>query len=78
MTGWRPTAALVRLVTLAFVPLVAGLLSGRPDVLVLAVPFVLGGALASVRRPSGIPTVRIEAPTSKRASVRVAPTTETM
>jgi len=63
VTGWRPTAALVRLVTLAFVPLVAGLLSGRPDVLVLAVPFVLGGALASVRRPSGIPTVRIEAPT---------------
>lgn len=63
MTGWRPTAALVRLVTLAFVPLVAGVLSGRPDVLVLAVPFVLGAAMASIRRPGAVPTVRIDAPT---------------
>lgn len=62
MTGWRPTAALVRLVVLAFVPLVAGLLSGRPDVLVLAVPFVLVGALAFLRRPVAVPTMRIEAP----------------
>jgi uncharacterized protein (DUF58 family) len=62
VTGWRPTAALVRVVVLGFVPLVAGLLSGRADVLVLAVPFVIGGALAAQRRPRVRPTVRLEAP----------------
>jgi len=78
VTGWRPTAALVRLVTLAFVPLVAGLLSGRPDVLVLAVPFVLGGALASMRRPDAFPSVRIEAPTEPLTEHTEIPVTVTV
>jgi uncharacterized protein (DUF58 family) len=62
VTGWRPTAGLTRVVALGFVPLVAGLLSGRPDVLALAVPFVIGGALAAQRRPGARVTVRVAAP----------------
>lgn len=78
MTGWRPTAALVRIVTLAFVALIAGLLTGRADVLVLAVPFVLGGALASIRRPGAVPTVRIDAPTDTLTEHTEVPVTVTV
>lgn len=78
MIGWRPTAALVRLVMLAFVPLVAGLLTGRPDVLVLAVPFVLAVALASIRRPGPVPVARIDVPTEPLTEHTQVPVTVTV
>jgi len=52
VTGWRPTAALVRAVlTCASASMVAVLL-GRPDLLVLAAPFGLAAALALAHAPT--------------------------
>ncbi|PWR05339.1 DUF58 domain-containing protein [Micromonospora acroterricola] len=57
--GWAPTWALGRAVLLAGLLLVAGVLLGRVDLIVLAAPFALGTAYALRRRPSALPQVWI-------------------
>ncbi len=56
-TGWRPTAALTRagLVSATLAAAAVGL--GRPDLLVLAAPFVVHAAAVVVRRPVAEPVV---------------------
>ena len=53
--GWRPTTALVRagLVSATFAAVAVGF--GRPDLLVLATPFVVHTAATLVRRPTRVP-----------------------
>ncbi|MFF4876509.1 DUF58 domain-containing protein [Micromonospora sp. NPDC000668] len=58
-TGWAPTWALSRAVLLAGLLLVAGVLLGRVDLIVLAAPFALGTAYALRRRPTALPQVWI-------------------
>ena len=55
--GWRPTAALVRsaLVSVAFAAV--AVVGGRPDLLVLAVPFLVHAVAVVVRRPERSPRV---------------------
>jgi uncharacterized protein (DUF58 family) len=55
--GWRPTASLTRasLASTAFT--VAAILTGRPDLLVLAAPLAVHAVAALVRRPNALPTV---------------------
>ncbi|QNN51768.1 DUF58 domain-containing protein [Nocardioides mesophilus] len=55
--GWRPTAALSRAAVLSAVLAVAAVLLGRPDLLVLGVPFLVHAAVVVVRRPAGSPAV---------------------
>ncbi len=57
-SGWRPTAALVRagLLSSTLAALAAG--TGRPDLLVLAIPFLAHTALALSRTPRFEPQVR--------------------
>ncbi|MET7880397.1 DUF58 domain-containing protein [Micromonospora profundi] len=57
--GWAPTPALARAVLLAGLLLVAGVLLGRIDLIVLAAPFALGTAYALRRRPTALPQVWI-------------------
>ncbi|MEH1167592.1 DUF58 domain-containing protein [Micromonospora sp. CPCC 205539] len=57
--GWAPTPALGRAVLLAGLFLVAGVLLGRVDLIVLAAPFALGTAYALRRRPTALPQVWI-------------------
>jgi uncharacterized protein (DUF58 family) len=57
--GWTPTPALGRAVLLAGLLLVAGVLLGRVDLVVLAAPFALGTAYALRRRPTALPQVWI-------------------
>jgi uncharacterized protein (DUF58 family) len=57
MTGWVPTRALGRAVLLTGLLLVAAVLLGRIDLVVLAVPFALGAAVALRRRPAATPLV---------------------
>jgi uncharacterized protein (DUF58 family) len=54
-SGWRPTAALVRaaLVSATLAAVAVGF--GRPDLLVLATPFVVHAAAGLLRRPSTTP-----------------------
>ncbi|MGC4876182.1 DUF58 domain-containing protein [Micromonospora sp. DT43] len=59
--GWAPTPALGRAVLLAGLLLVAGVLLGRVDLVVLASPFALGTAYALRRRPTTLPQVWITA-----------------
>jgi uncharacterized protein (DUF58 family) len=58
---WAPTRALSRAVLLTGLLLVAGVLLGRVDLIVLAAPFALGTAYALRRRPSALPEVRVHA-----------------
>ncbi|SCL54577.1 Uncharacterized conserved protein, DUF58 family, contains vWF domain [Micromonospora citrea] len=58
-TGWAPTWALGRAVLLTGVLLIAGVLLGRVDLIVLAAPFALGTAYALRRRPTALPQVWI-------------------
>lgn len=58
--GWAPTRALGRAVLLAGLLLVAGVLLGRVDLIVLAAPFALGTAYALRRRPTALPQVWID------------------
>jgi uncharacterized protein (DUF58 family) len=58
---WAPTRALGRAVLLTGLLLVAGVLLGRVDLIVLAAPFALGTAYALRRRPSARPVVRVDA-----------------
>lgn len=57
MTGWAPTRALGRAVLVTGLLLVAAVLLGRIDLVVLAVPFAVGTAVALSRRPAGAPLV---------------------
>ncbi|MER5700821.1 DUF58 domain-containing protein [Micromonospora sp. NPDC002296] len=59
--GWAPTRALGRAVLLTGVLLIAGVLLGRVDLVVLAAPFALGTAYALRRRPSAGPQVWVAA-----------------
>ncbi|MCL7458973.1 DUF58 domain-containing protein [Micromonospora echinofusca] len=58
-TGWVPTGALGRAVLLTGLLLIAGVLLGRVDLVVLAAPFALGTAYALRRRPTVLPQVWI-------------------
>ncbi|MER7166497.1 DUF58 domain-containing protein [Micromonospora sp. NPDC000207] len=56
-TGWAPTWALGRAILLTGLLLIAGVLLGRVDLVVLATPFALGTAYGLRRRPSATPQV---------------------
>ncbi|MDG4828616.1 DUF58 domain-containing protein [Solwaraspora sp. WMMD1047] len=58
---WAPTRALGRAVLITGVLLVAGVLLGRVDLIVLAVPFALGTAYALHRRPVEAPRIGLAA-----------------
>src|SRR4051812_17058953 len=58
-TGWAPTWALGRAVLLTGLLLVAAVLFGRVDLVVLATPFALGTAYALRRRPTAGPQLEI-------------------
>ncbi|PZG15467.1 DUF58 domain-containing protein [Micromonospora craterilacus] len=60
-TSWTPTWALGRAVLLTGLLLVAAVLLGRVDLVVLAAPFALGTAYALRRRPTELPQVWIGA-----------------
>jgi uncharacterized protein (DUF58 family) len=57
---WAPTRALGRAVLITGLQLIVAVVLGRVDLVVLAAPFALGLALGLWRRPSRLPTVRIE------------------
>jgi uncharacterized protein (DUF58 family) len=57
---WAPTRALGRAVLLTGVLLLAGVLLGRVDLVVLAIPFALGTVIGLRRRPRGRPQVRLD------------------
>jgi uncharacterized protein (DUF58 family) len=60
LTGsWQPTAALVRSAVTAGAVLLAGVAFGRPELLVLAVPFGLAAAVAIAHAPRSRPTTRL-------------------
>ncbi|MGK5517878.1 DUF58 domain-containing protein [Micromonospora sp. URMC 107] len=59
--GWAPTWALGRAVLLTGLLLIAGVLLGRVDLVVLAAPFAIGTAYALRRRPTALPQVWISA-----------------
>jgi uncharacterized protein (DUF58 family) len=56
---WVPTRALGRAVLLTGLFLLIGVLLGRVDVIVFAVPFALGTAVALRRRPQTLPRLRL-------------------
>ncbi|WP_446218401.1 DUF58 domain-containing protein [Micromonospora sp. IBHARD004] len=60
-TGWAPTWALGRAVLLTGLLLIAAVLFGRVDLVVLATPFALGTAYALRRRPTAGPELEISA-----------------
>lgn len=57
--GWTPTWAFGRAVLLTGLLLIAGVLLGRVDLVVLAAPFAIGTAYALRRRPAALPQVQI-------------------
>ncbi|MGH3737443.1 MAG: DUF58 domain-containing protein [Micromonosporaceae bacterium] len=57
MDDWQPTRALRRAVGLVCLLLIAAVTVGRPDLAVLAIPFVVGTLWALRRRPDGLPEV---------------------
>ncbi|MFJ6195232.1 DUF58 domain-containing protein [Micromonospora sp. NPDC092111] len=59
--GWAPTWALGRAVLLTGLLLIAAVLFGRVDLVVLAAPFALGTAYALRRRPTAAPQLDIVA-----------------
>jgi uncharacterized protein (DUF58 family) len=59
LTGWVPTRAYGRAVLLTGVLLTVAALTGRFDLVVLAVPVAVSAALALSRRPLGGPTVGV-------------------
>lgn len=58
---WVPTKALGRAVLLTGLLLIAGVVLGRVDLVVLAIPFALGTAFALRRRPNERPRIAITA-----------------
>jgi uncharacterized protein (DUF58 family) len=63
---WRPTRALRRGGALAAVPLLAAVLFGQVELVLLAVPFALGTAVSLARRPAHAPepTLSLDQPTT--------------
>ncbi|WP_018221090.1 DUF58 domain-containing protein [Salinispora pacifica] len=59
--GWTPTWAFGRAVLLTGLLLIAGVLLGRVDLVVLAAPFAIGTAYALRRRPAALPLVQVAA-----------------
>ncbi|WP_018254156.1 DUF58 domain-containing protein [Salinispora mooreana] len=59
--GWTPTWAFGRAVLLTGLLLIAGVLLGRVDLVVLAAPFAIGTAYALRRRPAALPQVQLSA-----------------
>lgn len=57
---WAPTRALRRAAAVAAVAMVMGVLFGRLDLVIIAVPFVVGVTVALFKRPTRPPTVRLE------------------
>lgn len=55
--GWSPTTAHVRAVTIGLGAVVAGALARRPDLVVVATPFVVIAVWSALTRPRGVPTV---------------------
>ncbi|NUT44746.1 MAG: DUF58 domain-containing protein [Thermoactinospora sp.] len=53
--GWTPTPALRRASVIGGVLPIAALVLGRADILLLAVPFVIGAVASLLRRPEGDP-----------------------
>lgn len=60
-TNWAPTRAFSRAVLLSGLFILAGVLLGRVDMVVLAAPFAIGAALGLRRLPRTSPTVRVAA-----------------
>jgi len=60
-TEWTPTRALGRAVLLTGLLLIAGVVLGRVDLVVLAAPFALGTAWALRRRPRRAPEIAVGA-----------------
>jgi len=56
---WVPTRALGRAVLLTGLLLIAGVLLGRVDLVVIAAPFAIGTAFALRRRPVAVPKIRL-------------------
>lgn len=59
---WVPTRALRRAVGVVLLLLVAAVVLGRPDIVVLAAPFALGAAVALRRRPRVLPEATVSTP----------------
>ncbi|MFC0526290.1 DUF58 domain-containing protein [Phytohabitans kaempferiae] len=57
---WTPTRALGRAVLMTGLLLIAGVLAGRVDLVVLAIPFALGTTVALHRRPRERPRIALE------------------
>jgi uncharacterized protein (DUF58 family) len=57
---WAPTRALGRAVLVTGLLLIAGVLAGRVDLVVLAIPFALGTAVALHRRPRERPRIALD------------------
>lgn len=56
---WVPTHALRRAVTMVCLLLVVGVVAGRVDLVVVALPFAVGTAWALRRRPTALPTTAV-------------------
>lgn len=56
---WGPTRALGRAVVVCSVLLVVAVLTGRYDLVALAIPFAIGTGVSLARRPAGIPVVEV-------------------
>ncbi|MEU3453944.1 DUF58 domain-containing protein [Micromonospora sp. NPDC006766] len=76
VSGWEPTRALGRAVLLTGLLLIAAVLLGRIDLVVLATPFALGTAYGLRRRPSALPELEIV--TGEAQLVEGAPMTATV
>lgn len=62
MTGWRPTAALLRAVATGGALLLGAVLLRREDLVVLAAPLLIGTVLALTRRPAEPPEIELTVP----------------
>jgi uncharacterized protein (DUF58 family) len=58
VTGWRPTAALLRAATAGAAGALAAVLLGRQDLVVLSAPFLVLTALGLARAPTRSPEIR--------------------
>src|SRR5690606_34431155 len=60
--AWGATRALGRATTLVTILVLFGVVLGRPDLVLMAVPFALGAAWALRRRPDEVPGVELVLP----------------
>jgi uncharacterized protein (DUF58 family) len=56
---WRSTMAMRRGVLLAALPMLVAMLFGQPELVLVAVPFAIGTAVALLRRPARVPKPRL-------------------